>query len=140
MLPLLPHQSHGGATGLLALWQGWAESRYRPTPRRSWLVGGSLILNWTDPGPPRGRVTGKRSGLVVRAPYPIPQQAWFLVIHLFIHSLIQMIFIEHLVLDFRILVLVSHRTGSTQSVGGGSCNVTCTVMEEALVSWSREDP
>lgn len=36
------------------------------------------------------------SKMVVLGPHLIPQWAWFLLIHLFIHSFIQIAFIEHL--------------------------------------------
>ena len=37
---------------------------------------------------------GSRVGAL--SPLPIPQQAWSLLIHLFIHSFIQIVFVEHL--------------------------------------------
>lgn len=82
------------------------------------------------------------SGMAVLGPHPVPSAGLVFIkslVYSFFHSII---FIDHL-LSVRpqgseIGKSQDLPPGSTQSGGEGSCNVTCTVMEEALVSWSPE--
>lgn len=62
----------------------WTESCDWQTPRRPWMTVGSLLLDWAELGPLCGRMTVTGCGMVILGPHPIPQQAWFLLIHLFI--------------------------------------------------------
>lgn len=117
----------------------WTESSDWLTPCSPWMIAGSLLLSWAEPGPLCGRLAGVGSRVGGLGPLPIPQQAWSLLIHLFIHSFIQIVFVEHvLCVGPPGLRLVNHRPchQGAHSLVGKQLSVTYTVVEEALVSWS----